>query len=157
MHYAGNLQIAAAVFITLSLLLLLAFISAHFFAIRQRNGPEEEELTADGAATDGPKHRSNSRIPQKWRIVRAYFYKTTVLSLWVGAILQFLAQFFGILGLTVVATGPLGDVNGGNYGASTWSIDLALARYGSAAWLSALVAAGTLRSSYRHSYSRKEL
>ena len=156
MHYAGNLQIAASVFITLSLLLVV-FLIAHFLATQNHADAEATTETTALPDNDNAEHKHRSRTHyKKYHLLRSHIYKTTILFLITGASLQFLAQFFGILGLTVVATGPLGELNGGNYGAGTWSIDLALARYGSVAWLTALIAAGTLRFGYRSKYFGRE-
>lgn len=69
-------------------------------------------------------------------------------SLYIGAVLQIFAQFFGVLGLTVTASPnsrnaniyqPEGDYK--NFSAEDWIIDLALSSYATVAWTSALAAA----------------
>jgi len=69
-------------------------------------------------------------------------------ALYIGAVLQLFAQFFGVLGLTVNASPNSRDANGdqpdfnlNNFDAADWIIDLALSRYATVAWTSALAAA----------------
>jgi hypothetical protein len=65
--------------------------------------------------------------------------------LFLGAALQLLAQFLGVLAFTVNATPtPLQAAQGNtfDFGASTWILDVALTSYASCAWVFALFAAG---------------
>jgi hypothetical protein len=69
-------------------------------------------------------------------------------ALYIGAVLQIFAQFFGVLGLTVTASPNSRDANSNqpdplmnNFGAADWIVDLALSRYATVAWTSALAAA----------------
>jgi len=73
-----------------------------------------------------------------------------------GAILRILAQFFGVLGLTITATGT--DCSTGDqsaYGASSWMIGRALSTYTTTAWISAIATAAMTAFIYRTPRSTK--
>jgi hypothetical protein len=71
-------------------------------------------------------------------------------------LLQVLAQFFGVLGLTVNATPNAGDASqdqpdttSDNFVAQDWVIDKALSTYATIAWTSALLCALIATSIFR--------
>lgn len=72
--------------------------------------------------------------------------------LYIGAILQIFAQFFGVISMTIIAT-PTPDQavqsNVDNLGATPWIIDTALSTYATVAWTSALAYAGLIGMVYR--------
>lgn len=86
-----------------------------------------------------PGHRRSAATP--------FLTLALIIFLAVGAVLQLLAQYFGVLGLTVSATPnpaealqaatPLFD----NFGAAEWQMDIALTRYATVAWVSSILCA----------------
>ena len=132
-HMAGNLQIAATVFTGFGLLVSFAFLVTLFLPHHQRTAGESREAKSHAGSTAAT--------------ALAILTPLLVLSLVIGAVLQVLAQFFGVLGLTLNATQNARDViskaPGGfrNFGASDWVLDIALVRYASVAWLSAVLCA----------------
>ena len=141
---AGNLQIAAAAFIGFGLLLSIAFVAVVLLSSRHRH---------DKGATAGENREAKNHVPstshhrRRGGLVLPFLAAMLVLSLTIGAILQVLAQFFGVLGLTLNAS-QTPDYNlqtaapgFQNFGSSDWILDIALVRYASVAWLSALLCA----------------
>ncbi|KAK0100919.1 hypothetical protein ONS95_007361 [Cadophora gregata] len=164
-HYTGNLQIAASVFITLSLILLIPLTIANF--LLGVKGPRyathtpaaatistEEAGTEPKAATHtmGPLNGHKTPIRKKPATWTPYLVFVLLVSLYIGAILQILAQFFGVISMTIIAT-PTQDQaiqsNVDNLGATPWIIDKALSAYATVAWTSALACAGLVSLVYR--------
>lgn len=139
-HYTGNLQIAASVFITLGLISLVQLTLINF-------------LGADpsvNALDEG--HASRSHYHKRISPLIPYIVLMTLFSLYVGAILQVLAQFFGVLGLTVNATPTAyqAEQNNQNFlGATPWIMDKALTTYATVAWTMAVACAGLVGFVYR--------
>jgi hypothetical protein len=82
--------------------------------------------------------------------------------LYIGAVLQLFAQFFGVLGLTVSASPNARNANGdqqntllNNFDAADWVMDVALSRYATVAWTAALAAAVAAKGLLRTSSARK--
>lgn len=166
-HYTGNIQIASSVFIVLGLILLLPLTLGNFLlalgAGRGREEPprpaevEEASSTAPVAKTSNTHTTSNGAshkhpFSKKLSPYTPYVVLTTLFCLYAGAVLQILAQFFGVLGLTITATpAPTTAVqyNQGELGATPWIIDKALSTYATVAWTSALATAGLIGFVYR--------
>jgi Ca2+/Na+ antiporter len=158
-HYAGNLQIAASVFITLALLfsLILCLISLKPRRQQTADAPSEQsaETKTDAVVHHADAKRHKSKLTPKIVIL-------LLGSLYIGAVLQIFAQFFGILGLTLNASPNAERANGdqptfglNNFSADDWTIDLALSRYATVAWTSALAAAAVATVIFRTPRSRK--
>jgi hypothetical protein len=70
--------------------------------------------------------------------------------------MQFIAQFFGVLGLTMNATPTAADVVGNqpngtlsNFAAQSWVVDRALSSYATVAWTAALGCAAVTTMMFR--------
>ncbi|KAL5326212.1 hypothetical protein ACEPPN_007350 [Leptodophora sp. 'Broadleaf-Isolate-01'] len=165
-HYTGNLQIAASVFITLALILLLPITAANILLTTSSHHPAAGAApTAESAATEPsttkthhPDHNSNSNPHHRPQYTHRFSPYTppivlfTILSLYIGVILQLIAQFFGVLGLTIIATPDQFQAvqhASGVLGATPWVIDKALATYATVAWTSALACAVLVSRAYR--------
>lgn len=88
-----------------------------------------------------PKAHSHHERLSPWT---PYLALILLLSLYTGAILQILAQFFAILALTINATpSPAQATQNGSaeFGASAWTMDKALTAYATVAWTTALACA----------------
>ncbi|KAH7407446.1 hypothetical protein BKA64DRAFT_640378 [Cadophora sp. MPI-SDFR-AT-0126] len=164
-HYTGNLQIAASVFITLGLILLIPLTLANFLL-----GVESPKHTAHTSAaatmsteeagtepktvahTTGPSNGQKAHGSKKLSPWTPHLVFVLLASLYIGAILQILAQFFGVISMTIIAT-PTQDQavqsNVDNLGATPWIIDKALSTYATVAWTSALACAGLVGLVYR--------
>lgn len=143
-HYAGNLQIAASLFITLGLILSLA-LALFPFLNRSPSSPTEPKDPAPEPSTP----RSKGGI----KLYTVFFF---LFCLYAGALLQLLAQFFGVLGLTMNATPTAADVTGNqpngtlsNFAAQAWVIDRALSAYATVAWTAALMCAAVTTAAFR--------
>lgn len=76
--------------------------------------------------------------------------------LYAGALTQILAQYFGVLGLTVNATptadtakGVVNDNDWNNFQADSWAIGEGLSTYATIAWTSALASAAVATTVFR--------
>lgn len=177
MHYAGNLQIAASTFIVVGLCAALVLCtSTILLGVMESKKPSDRSAHSQGSSAeegqdaiavqhdveskslqrdrhrkhhgptyeDVPRHAGSSATP--WAV--AFFLG----CLYIGAFLQLLAQFFGVLGLTVSAT-PKQDAEllvfqdigttdqGDNYDPDSWVIGKALSTYATVAWTSAVLCA----------------
>jgi Trk-type K+ transport system membrane component len=81
--------------------------------------------------------------------IPSYAAMALLFCLCAGALLQVLAQFFGVLGLTITATGTQGPSTGQNVGVSLWTVDVALSRYATVAWTFSLATAAMTLLAYR--------
>ncbi|KAF1950577.1 hypothetical protein CC80DRAFT_229143 [Byssothecium circinans] len=147
-HYAGNLQIAASVFITLGLILSLALAALAVLRVPPSSSLSESEAVSNPLAVEG--RRSSS--------VLAYTPVVLVFFLYIGAVLQVLAQFFGILGLIVNPTPNGGDATASqhkkllnNFAAHEWVMDKGLTTYATVAWTSAVLCAVIATAVFRRS------
>ncbi|CZR52729.1 uncharacterized protein PAC_02606 [Phialocephala subalpina] len=142
-HWTGNLQIAATVFITLGLILLIPITAANVLlgvgsSSSSNTAPtvEASEIST-GKTKDHPLHHHPQRQKHKFSTFTPPLILATILFLSIGAILQFVAQFFGVLGLTINGT-PFPDQaiqhNRDILGATPWIMDKALTAYASVAW-----------------------
>lgn len=157
-HYAGNLQVTAAVFLTLAL--LLAIVLATFTvaavslpAVASDSAREHDPKSAD-ASTVPVTPRKRTAIPRS----KATPYVTAMFlaCLVIGAVTQVLAQYFGVLGLTVNATPSAADAIGAVhesdaifFRADSWAISRGLSVYGTTAWASAIACAVVASSVFR--------
>jgi hypothetical protein len=155
-HYAGNLQIAASVFITLGLLLSL-ILSLFSLKLGSSDNHHVSESAAKDTSEKNTSETTNVRSPKHHKSRLAPFVSLAlIISLSLGALLQFLAQFFGILGLTVNATPNAGRVTKdqykkslNNFSANQWVVDKALSSYATVAWTSAIVGALVVAAVFR--------
>ncbi|KAK5455898.1 hypothetical protein LTS15_005216 [Exophiala xenobiotica] len=155
-HYAGNLQIAASVFITLGLIMTLMLVLVGVLRNRKTSGAEEEataQNTSEGAkesrcAETGPAPGSLKRGPT--RRIGSYMILLLLFFLYAGSLMQILAQFFGLLGLTINNSLSVQDVwtaqfntntTLDNFVAHAWVVDKGLSAYATVAWTSALLCA----------------
>ncbi|KAH8901388.1 hypothetical protein GQ53DRAFT_835205 [Thozetella sp. PMI_491] len=171
-HYAGNLQIAASVFLTLGLILSLGLFAVPMVRQTWRDS-EPEGATEPRAEETGGEDKTAGKFFRGGKTVRqhghhhrpypplshlgpaAYVFRARVLFLVIGVLLQLLAQFFGVLGLTVLAS-PTGagawifqTMPGENFFVGhDWVIGKALNTYATIAWTTALLAAGIAGSSW---------
>lgn len=141
---AGNLQIAATVFTGLGLLVSFAFVLTIGLSHRRRGeGAVTEGEVTEGESREGKHRRRHSRGAFALGLMAAI----QILFLMLGAALQVLAQFFGVLGLSQNATPNASLIvqeyltDFGNFTAGDWILDIALVRYASVAWLSAIFGA----------------
>ncbi|KAI9857979.1 MAG: hypothetical protein M1813_007949 [Trichoglossum hirsutum] len=136
-HYAGNLQIASSFFITLGLIVTLTLAAVSILSVSR---------TSESEAAPRP-------YPFIHPLVSFLLF-----CLYVGALLQFIAQFFGVLAFTINAT-PTPDQtrqkNGDDFGVNEWVIDKALSAYATVAWTSAVACALVVASGYRRSKFEK--
>lgn len=157
---AGNLQIAASTFTGLGLILavvlqLLALLMMP--AASTHRDPGETVVIVEESATESrskkhhPHASHNSHAGHARPVTRRstrILTSSLVLSLLLGAALQVLAQFFGVLSLSVLATPTAAVVNTiaprgfTNFAASDWMLDIGLTRYASVAWAFSLAGAG---------------
>ncbi|KAH8654010.1 hypothetical protein BGZ60DRAFT_419140 [Tricladium varicosporioides] len=162
-HWTGNLQIAASVFITLGLILLLPLTVANAMlalgSSSSSSSPEprtEAEATATSTTIKENHMNSNHHHPASPRHLLSPFAPSlvllTIVFFGVGALLQFTAQFFGVLAMTINGT-PFPDQavqhNRDILGATPWIMDRALTSYASVAWTMALCAAVGIGLVYR--------
>ena len=145
-HYAGALQIAACFFEAFSLCLLLPLTTfnliSSFFSTSHHTQRHEQEMAESSTRAETPSNhafpKSTSERLSPWT---PYIVLVLLFSLYVGAILQILAQFFGVLGLTLNATPTPAQAtqNGSDdFGASYWVMDKALTTFATVAWTSSL-------------------
>lgn len=170
MHYAGNLQIAATVFLGLSLLLTLG-LSALTLALgtfkhgatnrHVRPRQKHEEIKVDDETivvveddTRTPSHQRHA-IHQRYSSKVPFLSAALLACLVIGSVTQLLAQYFGVLGLSVNAT-PTYDktplVQTATYHffvADSWAIDTGLSVYATTAWTSAIACAVLIASFWR--------
>ncbi|PVH83678.1 hypothetical protein DL98DRAFT_652158 [Cadophora sp. DSE1049] len=164
-HYTGNLQIAASVFITLGLILLIPLTLANFLLGVERPkhttpNPAAATISTEEAGTEpkaasqttGPLNGHRSPVSKKFSPWTPHLVFVLLAFLYLGAILQILAQFLGVISMTIIAT-PTQDQaiqsNIDNLGATPWIIDKALSTYATIAWTSALACAGLVGLVYR--------
>ena len=114
------------------------------------------EKATDGDRAEGiePQHRSHaspSRSP-----FAPYVVAVLLGCLYLGALLQLLAQYFGVLGLTVNATptvdtavGAVRNSDYNNFLADSWAIGRGLSTFATLAWTSALACAGLATTMFR--------
>jgi len=151
-HWTGNLQIAASVFITLGMLLVLVLLAARAVNGSRSTTPttitttqKDEVPTAQEPVPPPGKSRQRSRLP-------GILVVAVQCSLYIGALLQIFAQFFGILGLTINAT-PTPSEAGANsidgIGATPWIMDKAMTRYATVAWTMAIGCIFVMTYGYR--------
>ncbi|KAG4435924.1 hypothetical protein IFR05_008581 [Cadophora sp. M221] len=163
-HYTGNLQIAASVFITLGLILLMPLTLANFLLGTESPKHETQTPAAAGASAEagteskttahatGPPNGHKTPVSRKLSPWTPHLVFILLAFLYIGAIIQILAQFFGVISMTIIAT-PTQDQaiqsNVDNLGATPWIIDKALSTYATVAWTSALACAGLVGLVYR--------
>jgi hypothetical protein len=157
-HYAGNLQIAASFFLVLGLPLALVLsvftviagiapsVAGHHHGEKRR-----ESLTDETPSNDKSRRRAWVSSPATPFIVAAL-----LACLCIGATMQILAQFFGVLGLTVNATptaltsqGTQKNATLANYVAGSWAIGDGLSIYATTAWASALACTAVATTVFR--------
>lgn len=136
-HYAGNLQIATCVFVTLGLIASLGLAIAAFIPVNRRKHEKGNEAGLEQSPK--PAGRSSPLLDLALSLV--------LLMLGIGIALQILAQFFGILGLVITATPDTENLdvqqpepNYAVYTSDDWIIGEGLARYATVTWVSALAA-----------------
>ncbi|CZR68332.1 uncharacterized protein PAC_18231 [Phialocephala subalpina] len=165
-HWSGNLQIAACVFITIGLILLLPISLANLLVSTNPNSANkpdvdqaaqeahDRELTSEATQVTKakPRHRHSRRHHSRLSPITPYLVLLAILSLYIGASLQIFAQFFGVLGLTVNATPTAGQVENNNsdfLGSTPWMMDKALTAYATVTWTLAVTAATLMGLVYR--------
>jgi hypothetical protein len=107
-------------------------------------GPGKRDLRDDNPENHPVDRRLSPYTP--------YIVLILLFSLYTSAVLQILAQFFGVLALTIDATPtPYQAVqyNRDVLGATPWIIDKALSVYATVAWTSSLATAGLVGFVYR--------
>ena len=134
-HYAGNLQIAASVFIFFGFIFSLVMVITLFMRFTGSTN-----TASQGDDSNEKPHRVSSLPRLSFLILQVCLY--------IGVVLQILAQFFGVLGLTINATPNAGDATADqyykpfkNFVAHDWVIGKALSTYATVAWTSALACA----------------
>ncbi|KAF8851877.1 hypothetical protein BDZ45DRAFT_678782 [Acephala macrosclerotiorum] len=154
-HWTGNLQIAASVFITLGLILLIPITAANILLGfgSSRSSASEPGVEATSSSPPKPDNHAHHRQPRhKFSPFTPPLILATILFLSIGAILQFVAQFFGVLGMTINGT-PFPDQavqhNPDILGATPWIMDKALTAYATVAWTFAGVGAVGVGMVYR--------
>ena len=149
-HYSGNLQIAASVFTTLGLCLLISLtIFTSLPNHSSWNTQTQESVSSNTETPTEPKtastrHGNHNKTSKTVSSGVRYLVILLSFSLYTSAALQMLAQFFAILGLTLNATPTPAQAtqNGtGNFGASSWIMDRALTQFATVAWTSSLTCA----------------
>lgn len=163
---AGNLQIAASTFTGLGLILAIPLqLIALFVLLRSSShGNHSETVAVVHESEAGPAHTKHHQHqpshnwhahPTRERQQGTRTLTTAlILSFVLGAILQLLAQFFGVLSHTVLASPAATVVNSmpqippgmSNFLATDWILDIGLTRYASVAWAFSL-AGGALAGS----------
>jgi hypothetical protein len=156
---AGNLQIAASTFIGLGLILavVLQLLALLMMPAGSNHRDPGETVVVEESATESrsKKHHPHASHNTHAGHTRPVTRRSTriltgglVLSLLLGAVLQLLAQFFGVLSLSVLATPTATVVNTiaprgfTNFAASDWMLDIGMTRYASVAWAFSLAGAG---------------
>jgi hypothetical protein len=140
-HYAGNLQIAASVFIGLGLIFSLALFVVPLV-------PRWESSVAASDRAEGEERHEHHEKPRETAPITSYVVFMLLSCLYTGALLQILAQYFGVLGLTVTATPNAKDAvqfqldGANNFMGHDWVIGRALSAFATVAWTSALFCAG---------------
>jgi hypothetical protein len=135
------------------LLLILTFLNftvAIFGGESHKPDPERENLEARREGEVAELSRSEERT-RSHHLRRLSHWAPVVnllllLSLYIGALLQFLTQISAILGLTVLATPTQlavqsNNLGGTGRGATDWTMDKALSQYVTVAWTTALACA----------------
>ena len=176
-HFAGDLQIAASTFTGVGLLIAVVVSAANillaFRPSREDNRADETRSGEqdDAAVQDTPQDAEHPRSHNAKRRhhvgshhalgVTPYLASTLIAFLAIGAVLQLLAQFFGVLGLSLNNSYTPSAVTGAavpdfeNFGANEWTLDIALTRYATVAWVSAIVCACTVGMVSRGSRLRR--
>jgi hypothetical protein len=119
------------------------------FAILRGNGshsaPEERGGVKEGHRNENEAPRTEGKSKTG---ISAYIAFMLLVCLYTGSLMQILAQFFGILGLTINASLNAQDVVSAqgkpglnNFVAHAWVVDKALSSYATVAWTSALLCA----------------
>ena len=145
-HYAGNLQIAAAIFVSLGLCMTLALsLITMRLAVRpsKRSSSPAEVSTA---TVDDLAEQNSLQSPYSKHLPHTPYVVAVLLAcLYIGAVTQVLAQYFGVLGLTVNATpnadtavGTVHDSDYNHFVADSWAVGQGLSTYATIAWTSAL-------------------
>ena len=168
-HYAGNLQIAASFFITsglcLALVLSIFTVTASLLSsseapasYRQRGSKATEacqtELNEQPEQSTQPGHKSSK--PSARSKATPYVVSVLLSCLYVGAVMQILAQCFGVLGLTVNATPSAQSAKDTVHNsdwvyfvADSWAIGKGSSMYATTAWASALACAALATTVFR--------
>lgn len=155
-HLAGNLQIAASTFTGLGLILaVLLQLIALVVALRSPSHGRHDEtvVVVQGAESSTtqikphqhhhqPAHHGQPNPSRHRQHGTRTLTLILILSLVLGAVLQLLAQFFGVLSQTVLASPAATVVNSlpqiprgmSNFVATDWMLDIGLTRYASVAW-----------------------
>lgn len=97
-------------------------------------------------------HRPHRSRRPKLSPYTPYVAASSVCLLCIGAALQVIAQFFGVLALTLNASPVPDDISNdtnGAFGANSWVIGVALSTYATVAWTTALITAGLVILTYR--------
>lgn len=114
-------------------------------------------LTDETRATEEVKKSRHNKTPWSRSSATPYVVAVLLICLYVGSLLQILAQLFGMLGLTVNAT-PSDTQDAYNDQSNTtfayfavghWTIGKALSTYATVAWTSAVLCAAVATSVFR--------
>jgi hypothetical protein len=166
-HYAGNLQIAASVMLTLGL--VFALVLSLFTTVLGLAAPSESARhhdhdrhqqegvsTSKEASEETREHSNPSRRTWTRSTATPYVVALLLACLYAGSALQILAQYFGVLGLTVNATPTYGTAQSfqknatlGFYVADSWAIGKGLSTYATTAWASATFCAAVATTVFR--------
>lgn len=114
------------------------------------------EGTTEANEKRGRRHCTSEAVDRRRRSdlysYTPYVAAFSVCFLCIGAVLQVIAQSFGVLGLTLNAS-PTPDYistnNDGAFGANSWVIGVALSTYATVAWTTALATAALTTLTYR--------
>jgi len=167
-HYAGNLQIAASFFIVLGL--CFALVLSVFTAIlglvpsRRAEGSRPEGEAVETREERRKEAREEAREERQFRSRRSrntpYVTALLLACLYTGILMQLLAQFFGVLGLTLNATPDQAtavsyrpntdvDLRIDNFQADSWAVGKGLSTYATIAWTSAAACAAVASTVFR--------
>ena len=150
-HYAGNIQIAASIFLALGLVLSLG-LSA-LTVLRGAPRPASEPgpvVTRDSEAKNAPEASARVQAASARRpgVAASYVTLALLFCLYMGAAFQVLAQFFGVLAFTINPTPNGADATASqhkrhfnHFSADEWVMDEALTTYATIAWMAAVLAA----------------
>jgi hypothetical protein len=155
-HYSGNLQIAASCFITFGLVihltLTLANIMGSFVARWRSHKNSSDALESRHHHNHHEHHDHDDNRETQYRLspYTPYVVALLVLCLCIGAMLQVFAQYFAVLGLNTYGHPlPTDQVIGLSFGATGWSLDIALTTYATVAWTTALASSAGIALVYR--------
>ena len=159
-HYAGNLQIAASAFVTLGLLLSLILVATTALSSGRSSDSEQRSDERGSAGKEGhsgnhSRHHASSHSERSSRSpIAAIIVALLIASVGIGAMLQILAQYFGVIGLTLNATPNAASAatgsssQTGNFVADEWVLERGLTTYATVAWTSAIACAIVARSTF---------